>query len=181
MSDVRLCPRCKKDQPLDLFLQNPKLSNRRRELCKQCRSDVRKNEWCAKYGINSKTFDHLKEEQEGRCKICKRLPKPGSRLQIDHDHNSGLFRGLICVACNNALACVGDNIDRLYALIDYLEEGCQEFTPIRMDKGARTHCPYGHEFNEMNTRWYRNHRRCRECDKIRSQRLRDEAKASAHK
>jgi Recombination endonuclease VII len=40
----------------------------------------------------------LREYQAGVCAICKRTDRP---LVVDHDHQSGLVRGLLCVRCNN--------------------------------------------------------------------------------
>lgn len=39
----------------------------------------------------------------GRCWICRRLPKPGKNLAVDHDHRSQQRRGLLCWTCNKRL------------------------------------------------------------------------------
>jgi len=40
---------------------------------------------------------------------------------VDHDHLSGAIRGLLCHKCNAALGMVGDSIDHLLGLIQYLK------------------------------------------------------------
>jgi len=40
------------------------------------------------------------QAQGGVCGICKRPPKPGKNLHIDHDHKTGRPRGLLCYRCN---------------------------------------------------------------------------------
>lgn len=38
--------------------------------------------------------------QEGVCAVCRQPPKPGKNLNVDHDHKTGLVRGLLCWSCN---------------------------------------------------------------------------------
>lgn len=62
------------------------------------------------------------------CSVCGRLPDPEHSnvsyrsLHLDHDHESGLFRGLICGWCNLALGFALDDPDRLEALARYLRK-----------------------------------------------------------
>jgi hypothetical protein len=55
-------------------------------------------------------------EQEGSCKVCG---MPG-KLHVDHDHETGAVRGLLCGGCNHALGHAGDNPNVLEALANYL-------------------------------------------------------------
>ena len=50
---------------------------------------------------------------------CGNVPE---RLQADHDHLTGLFRGWLCQNCNSTLAHARDSIARLQTLIQYLQE-----------------------------------------------------------
>jgi hypothetical protein len=53
-----------------------------------------------------------------KCAICHRIDK---QLVLDHDHQSGKFRGYICRSCNLGLGMLGDNLDALHRVIAYLE------------------------------------------------------------
>ncbi len=59
---------------------------------------------------------------DGRCEICDNPPRDGGRdLNIDHDHGTGAFRGLLCDNCNNGLGRFKDNIANLEGAITYLK------------------------------------------------------------
>jgi hypothetical protein len=57
------------------------------------------------------------------CEVCGKTAPEHKRLHIDHDHKTGLFRGMLCHACNVALGQVSDNPHTLRRLADYVEKG----------------------------------------------------------
>lgn len=71
----------------------------------------------ARYGITPEEFDRMLDEQGGHCATC---PETGP-LQVDHCHDTGRVRGLLCRACNSTLGHARDDVPRLRALIAYLE------------------------------------------------------------
>jgi len=74
-----------------------------------------------KYGITVEHYDELLAQQGGGCAICGREPRPDSSLHLDHDHESGQLRGILCFRCNNALGDFDDDLGLLRAAIRYLE------------------------------------------------------------
>jgi recombination endonuclease VII len=55
------------------------------------------------YGISMKTYEAVLVAQGGTCAICHE-PPPGDRvLAVDHDHETGAVRGLLCGSCNMSL------------------------------------------------------------------------------
>lgn len=54
----------------------------------------------AQFSITPDEYEELLLFQGGGCGICGRPPKEGKRLAVDHDHNSGVVRGLLCFFCN---------------------------------------------------------------------------------
>jgi hypothetical protein len=63
------------------------------------------------------------EGHTGLCDICTGGPREGrSRLDIDHDHVTGKFRGLLCSRCNLVLGMFDDNADRFQLASDYLRK-----------------------------------------------------------
>ncbi len=74
-----------------------------------------------KYGITIEQYDELLAAQGGRCAICRREPRPDISLHLDHDHESGKLRGILCFRCNNALGDFDDDSGLLRAALRYLE------------------------------------------------------------
>lgn len=83
----------------------------------------RARKWKTKYGIRNFSADDytfLLVRQEGRCAICKRYH--GRRLVPDHNHQTGLVRGLLCNDCNLGIGKLADDADRVQRAADYLRE-----------------------------------------------------------
>ena len=78
------------------------------------------------YGITAEQYEWLAERQNNLCAICGRpetkLHKSGEpyQLAVDHDHQTGNVRGLLCNNCNQAIGLLEDDTDRLGVAIRYL-------------------------------------------------------------
>lgn len=72
-----------------------------------------------KYGISLDDYEQMFNKQNGVCAICgiKR-----EKLCIDHDHSTGIIRGLLCNKCNFALGLVDDNKETLQKMIEYISK-----------------------------------------------------------
>jgi len=74
-----------------------------------------------RYGITLEQYNELAVIQNNKCAICGIHQKELSKaLHIDHNHNSGKIRGLLCDKCNRLLGYAIENIDTLNAAIEYL-------------------------------------------------------------
>lgn len=75
-----------------------------------------------KYGITVDEFNVMLASQGGRCAICGR-PDSGkldSGMNVDHSHESGKVRGILCHYCNVGLGNFQDNPEILLSAADYL-------------------------------------------------------------
>ncbi|HJU02351.1 MAG TPA: endonuclease VII domain-containing protein [Actinomycetes bacterium] len=63
----------------------------------------------ALYGISLPEYEELLQMQGGVCAICTRPPRGKRPLDVDHDHESGKVRGLLCGNCNRAIGLLDEN------------------------------------------------------------------------
>jgi hypothetical protein len=74
------------------------------------------------YGLSLAEFNQMNEEQKGVCYLCHRPPSGKSeRLVVDHCHNTGEVRKLLCVTCNVQLSKFERNEHFVQRIIDYLD------------------------------------------------------------
>ena len=75
------------------------------------------------YGINVQEFERMKEEQNHKCAICEVDFKSLARQpDIDHCHEHGHVRGLLCWTCNGGLGQYNDDPELMRKAADYLEK-----------------------------------------------------------
>lgn len=135
---MKLCQRCGCEKPEDEFRpmsRNGKNKNYLRSYCRPCdseyervaRRDYRKN-WQLKkaYGITLDEYREMFDRQNGLCAICE-LPEADSTngvahlLAVDHDHETGKVRALLCKKCNTAIGLLGHDLNLLRTAVQYLE------------------------------------------------------------
>ena len=82
-----------------------------------------------KYGISRTEFSKAWDEQSGNCAICEtELPdlmaydNRRRGYAIDHNHETGAFRGILCLKCNSLLGMASESVDVLHAAVKYLVE-----------------------------------------------------------
>lgn len=80
------------------------------------RSDLKK-----RYNMSLEDFNSLLGAQNGLCAICGH-PETSRyrRLSVDHDHNTGKIRGLLCSGCNSGLGRFKDDPARVERALLYL-------------------------------------------------------------
>jgi len=125
------CGKCKEYKKPEDFDKDSRSWNELENICKDCRSHKRKTceekeniwEFCLKkrYGMTRQEYADILAEQDGLCSICKQ-PEQNRRFSVDHCHDTGKIRGLLCSKCNTALGLFNDNIDSLVNAIDYLRK-----------------------------------------------------------
>lgn len=75
------------------------------------------------YGIAADEFDDLLARQGERCGICGRRPEREASIHVDHDHETGAIRGLLCITCNQGLGLFGERPELLLRAAVYLRNG----------------------------------------------------------
>lgn len=76
-----------------------------------------------KYGISVEQYNEMFTAQYGCCAICNKHQSAFKRrLAVDHDHETGIVRGLLCGSCNTSLGGFCEDIDTLESAIKYIKE-----------------------------------------------------------
>lgn len=75
----------------------------------------------AKYGITLDDYNRMLAEQGGGCAICgSETNKNGKALFVDHCHDTGRVRGILCYKCNTGLGSFKDDAGLLEKAFRYL-------------------------------------------------------------
>lgn len=113
---MKRCPGCHTDLPVSAFHRSSYNADGCVSRCKTCRY---LDSAASRYGLTRAEVHMLQAQQGGRCAICRRLPTV-RRLVIDHCHDTGEVRGLLCDPCNLGIGNLGDNELLLRRAADYL-------------------------------------------------------------
>ena len=74
----------------------------------------------AKYSITEDQYWTIYQKQNAKCAICH-CHQRYKCLAVDHDHKTGMVRGLLCEQCNRGLGRFFDSVLRLRSAADYVE------------------------------------------------------------
>lgn len=123
------CPDCGEVKSLDNFGRNAGARSGVNSYCKPCHNArTRRSKDLAggertyhlrrRYGITAEDADAMLEAQGGLCAICQAAPA----AHVDHDHETGVVRALLCFNCNGGLGQFKDDPRVLRAAAAYVEE-----------------------------------------------------------
>lgn len=137
---VRTCTKCGESKALDEFWADRSKKHGKTARCKACktatfnayrkergydkrryannRDSERERHLIRKYGVTLSMYEEMLAAQGGCCAICGKAQKRS--FDVDHCHQSGRVRGLLCTSCNRMLGHSGDNPDVLRRAADYL-------------------------------------------------------------
>jgi hypothetical protein len=82
------------------------------------KAQQRKNDLKKKYNISPEDYDKMFEDQQGHCAIC--LKTSTKALHVDHNHETGKIRALLCSHCNVGLGHFKESLNLLERAKDYL-------------------------------------------------------------
>lgn len=145
---MKRCARCKQQRPSEDFGKNARYRDGLQSYCRGCMKAyhrgwrpknrtklkekqnarraldpglMRNRVWASHlkkhYGMTPDEYDAMRDAQDGLCFICQR---EAELLYVDHDHDTGAVRKLLCPRCNTGLGLFGDDPEALLAAADYL-------------------------------------------------------------
>lgn len=138
--DLLECSTCREMKPPSSFYVRSDRPRGRKASCKACSAPStkqvrqwresnpekaalgRKRERVQIYKLSVEEYDEMLERQDGVCAICL-TDEPGGQgaWHIDHNHETGKVRGLLCTRCNLGLGYFRDNQASLKRAMAYLE------------------------------------------------------------
>ena len=138
----KICTGCKIEKPLSEFYNDKKGLYGKGYKCALCndshgkkyavnnvekvRQYRRKRFLKANYSMTVETFEALLSSQGGKCAICRKVLvkniKNKASTHVDHDHNTGAVRGILCAHCNSGLGYFRDNMEFMESAIKYLKD-----------------------------------------------------------
>lgn len=117
------CRHCGEYKQYEHFHSNKEMRDGKSSYCKPCASErsrlwkeanrerAKDSELKLKYGISFSDHARMFDKQNGKCAICgiDESDAPRATLFVDHDHTTGLVRGLLCHHCNSGIGHFMDN------------------------------------------------------------------------
>jgi hypothetical protein len=138
---LKNCAKCREVLALSDFYPSAKNLGGLTPNCKKCicayrreryansdgLSEMRKHHLKRTYGLSAARYERMLTRQGGVCAICGHGEKcirngKAQSLAVDHDHETGKVRGLLCSKCNQGLGHIEDDISRVKSIIAYIEK-----------------------------------------------------------
>jgi hypothetical protein len=95
--------------------------------CRACQNAANYRNKITRYGLTPATYEALLAAQGGKCACCGvAANRDGRRMFIDHDHATGMVRGILCNSCNLGIGALGDSVDGVRRALAYLERAHNE-------------------------------------------------------
>lgn len=106
-------------------IQNPekvKEYNKRYKDKYKERIDIEKKNFHLKksFNISFSEYSEISLRQNNVCAICSKKCATGRNLAVDHNHQTGIIRGLLCMKCNRAIGLFCDDINIIRKALMYL-------------------------------------------------------------
>ena len=105
---MNICKSCDVERRRQSFARNPRQRKSSQLKCL--------------YGITIEQWDQMYLEQEGKCAACGIHQSEIDKVFcVDHNHETGEVRSLLCNPCNSTVGFAKESSDRLRACADYME------------------------------------------------------------
>jgi len=83
---------------------------------------LQKHNYKKRYGLTIEQKQAMINAQDGKCAICKSDLKTTHNVCVDHNHETGFIRGILCRKCNLGIGHLNDSIEILKSAVKYLKK-----------------------------------------------------------
>lgn len=127
--ESKRCTKCMVVKPITEFNYHTKSKGKLDSVCKCCTrartrvyreknpDRIRSKNMRLRYGIELDEYNRLLRAQRNKCRICLR---DDVKLVVDHCHDTGKIRGLLCKHCNTGLGMFRDSLKHVKRAVQYL-------------------------------------------------------------
>jgi hypothetical protein len=116
---IKKCKRCEDTKPASDFYKSAKSKDGLSLICKDCLTETRR---LKNYNLSNNEYKKMYIKQGGFCPICgKHETELGKKLVIDHNHQTGKNRSLLCSECNRAIGYFHEDTTAIENAIQYLK------------------------------------------------------------
>lgn len=150
MISEKTCRGCGKIKPVEMFGVNRGVKDGYFGTCRDCRNARARARYSDdadafreatrwrmikhRYGLTKADWEALYDSQDGKCAICggelpvdiKTRPNVRATTCIDHDHETGIVRGLLCQSCNLGIGMLKHDESLMLSAIAYLKRWDEE-------------------------------------------------------
>ncbi|KKN52900.1 hypothetical protein LCGC14_0607620 [marine sediment metagenome] len=134
---MKICPECEEEKELTEFHNMKGAKDGKQTYCKPCqnamivaymktpeRKLIDRDLWLKRnYGLSLKGYNQMLLDQNGKCAICGKHQKELDRAMcVDHNHETGKVRGLLCRKCNIMIGNADEDAAILLSAIEYIKE-----------------------------------------------------------
>lgn len=117
---TKRCKDCGPESKRPAPFPGPRCVSHHRDI-KKARKEAAHASWVLNtYGLALGDYDKLKASQNGTCAICRVATGKTKKLAVDHSHETGYVRGLLCGPCNRILGHARDNVEFFLRAAEYL-------------------------------------------------------------
>ena len=120
----KTCNTCGKEKSYSEYYKYPRNRDGFMHVCKECQNQKGKDSHLMrKFGLTRDQYDAMYFEQDGSCACCgKHQIELNVTMAVDHCHDTGQVRGLLCGSCNRGIGLLGDNLEGVKKALKYLED-----------------------------------------------------------
>lgn len=134
---MKPCKDCGPDGARPAPHPGPRCATHHRAFRKQQKAANHERMVMKTYGLAVGAYAQLYIAQGGVCAICHRATGASRALSVDHDHETGLVRGLLCRPCNTLVGYFRNSPEAFRRAAEYLERAMERNQDAKANRSRR--------------------------------------------